>query len=38
VLVPPTGDPLWFGRGMDAAGAQRTVWMQDDAIVGYPDD
>ena len=29
VIVPPAGDPIWFGRGMDAAGAERTVWMSD---------
>jgi ectoine hydrolase len=38
VVVPPTGNPVWFGRGMDAAGAVRTVWMPDADIIGYPDD
>ena len=38
VLVAMAGDPVWFGRGMDAAGAQRTVYMADADIVGYPDD
>jgi ectoine hydrolase len=37
VLVPMTGDPLWWGRGMDAAGARRTVWMADELITGYDD-
>ena len=27
----------WFGRGQDAQGALRTVWMPDDYIIGYPD-
>ena len=37
VVVPPTGNPIWFGRGQDAAGAQRTAWLPDADIVGYPD-
>jgi len=37
VLVPPDGDPLWYGRGQDAAGALRTVCMAEAQIVGYPD-
>ena len=37
VLVPGAGDPVWFGRGMDAAGALRTVWMDEADIVGYAD-
>ena len=24
VVVPPTGDPIWYGRGQDANGAMRT--------------
>ena len=31
------GDPVWFGRGQDANGARRTVFMADGDIVGYPD-
>jgi len=31
------GDPLWMGRAMDAAGARLTVWMPDDAVIGYPE-
>ncbi|MDO6731190.1 ectoine hydrolase DoeA [Marinovum sp. 2_MG-2023] len=32
------GDPVWWGRAMDAQGAQRTVFMeQDDHIRGYDD-
>lgn len=37
VVLPPDGDPLWFGRAQDANGAKRTVFMGHDDIVGYPD-
>lgn len=37
VVVGPEGPPLWWGRGMDAAGARRTVWMGEDHILGYAD-
>ncbi|MHC8508368.1 MAG: ectoine hydrolase DoeA [Rhodospirillales bacterium] len=37
VLVPPSGDPIWYGRYMDNFGARRTVYMADDRIIGYPD-
>jgi ectoine hydrolase len=37
VIVPPDGDPIWYGRGQDANGARRTAWIGEDAIVGYPD-
>jgi ectoine hydrolase len=37
VLLALDGEPLWYGRGMDAFGAKRTVFMDDDQIVGYPD-
>ncbi|MBU2359075.1 MAG: M24 family metallopeptidase [Alphaproteobacteria bacterium] len=37
VLVGRDGPPRWWGRGMDAAGALRTVWMADDLIHGYDD-
>ncbi len=37
VVVPPDGEPVWFGRGQDANGAKRTVWLAHDNIVGYPD-
>jgi ectoine hydrolase len=29
---------LWWGRTMDARGAKRTVYMDTDRIVGYPDE
>ncbi len=41
VVVPPDGAPLWYGRGMDAAGARRTVdarVMPHDHIIGYADE
>jgi ectoine hydrolase len=37
VLLALEGEPVWFGRGQDANGAKRTVFMQQDNIVGYPD-
>ena len=37
VLLPAEGEPVWFGRAQDAAGARRTCFMGDDDIVGYPD-
>ncbi|WP_373356893.1 M24 family metallopeptidase [Pseudoroseicyclus sp. CXY001] len=37
VVVPASGDPLWWGRGMDRAGAKRTIWMADDLILSYED-
>jgi ectoine hydrolase len=38
VIVPPTGDPIWYGRGQDANGAKRTTWLGENDIVGYPDE
>ncbi|MEF2550965.1 ectoine hydrolase DoeA [Aurantimonas sp. A2-1-M11] len=37
VLVPPEGDPIWFGRLQDANGARRTAYIGNDNIVGYAD-
>ena len=37
VLLGLVGDPVWFGRAMDANGAKRTVFMAHDDIVGYAD-
>ena len=37
VVLGHDGDPLWFGRGQDAQGAFRTVFMKDENVVGYPD-
>jgi ectoine hydrolase len=37
VLLAPDGEPVWYGRGQDANGARRTVFMEGDQIIGYPD-
>ncbi|MCV2869065.1 M24 family metallopeptidase [Defluviimonas sp. WL0002] len=37
VILPMEGDPVWWGRSQDANGALRTVWMDDDKIIGYDD-
>ncbi|WP_044042457.1 ectoine hydrolase DoeA [Caballeronia insecticola] len=37
VLLAMEDEPVWYGRGQDANGAKRTVFMRHDNIVGYPD-
>ena len=37
VLVPPDGEPVWYGRGQDANGAKRTAYLSHDNIVPYAD-
>jgi len=37
VLLGLEGEPVWWGRGMDANGARRTAFMGHDNIAGYPD-
>jgi ectoine hydrolase len=37
VLVPPEGEPFWYGRGQDANGAKRTAYLAHDHIIPYPD-
>jgi ectoine hydrolase len=37
VIVPPHGEPLWFGRGQDANGAKRTCYLTHGNIIGYAD-
>lgn len=37
VVVGPTGDPVFWGRRMDANGALRTCYMAEADIIGYPD-
>jgi ectoine hydrolase len=37
VLVGEEGEPLWWGRGMDARGAERTAYLAPQNIVGYAD-
>ena len=36
-LLSMEGEPVWWGRGIDALGARRTVSMDDENIVGYDD-
>ena len=37
VIVLLDQPPIWFGRGIDRAGALRTVYMGDENIIGYED-
>jgi ectoine hydrolase len=38
VILTHEGDPIWWGRAMDALGAKRTVFMESsDSIQGYDD-
>ncbi|MGI9368998.1 MAG: aminopeptidase P family N-terminal domain-containing protein, partial [Ruegeria sp.] len=37
VVLGLSGDPVWWGRVQDANGARRTVWMEDDRVLGYAD-
>ena len=37
VIVGPSGDPVFWGRKMDAMGALRTCYMAEEDIVPYPD-
>jgi Xaa-Pro dipeptidase len=37
VLAADVQEPLWIGRGMDAAGARYTTFLQPENIIGYPD-
>jgi ectoine hydrolase len=37
VIVPPDGEPIWYGRGQDANGAKRTAYLDQGNIIGYPD-
>lgn len=37
VLVPLGDLPIWYGREQDANGAVRTVYMDEENILGYPD-
>ena len=38
VVLTLEGEPVWYGRGMDVNGAKRTVFMQNENIIGYADD
>lgn len=37
VVLPLSGEPVWFGRGQDVQGARRTTWLSEDNMIGYPD-
>ncbi|WP_313353119.1 ectoine hydrolase DoeA [Paracoccus sp. (in: a-proteobacteria)] len=37
VVVPPDGEPIWYGRGQDANGAKLTAYLRHENIIGYPD-
>lgn len=38
VVAADAAQPLWIGRGMDAAGAKYTTFLEPENIIGYPDD
>ena len=37
VILRPAGEPLWWGRNMDAAGARRTAWLSEESLRPYGD-
>lgn len=37
VLIAASGEPIWFGRGIDQPGAMRTCYMDAEHLIGYPD-
>ena len=37
VLLLAEGDPVWWGRAMDANGARRTTYLAEASILGYDD-
>lgn len=37
VIVPPHGQPIWFGRDQDANGARLTSCLTENNILSYPD-
>ncbi|WP_254054962.1 ectoine hydrolase DoeA [Kiloniella sp. EL199] len=37
VIVTLEGEPIWFGRGIDANGAKRTTYLSHENIIEYPD-
>lgn len=38
VIVPADGEPIWWGRIQDVAGAYLTAYMSEGRIHGYPDE
>ena len=37
VILGMDGNPVWWGRMQDANGGRRTVWMEDQNVLGYAD-
>ena len=37
LIVQHDREPIWWGRGIDAPGAVRTTWLDEDNILRYPD-
>ena len=37
LVVRHDHEPIWWGRGIDAPGAVRTTWLDNDNILKYPD-
>ncbi len=37
VIVLPEGEPLWFGRPIDLAGARLTTYLGENSLFSYPD-
>jgi ectoine hydrolase len=37
VIILPEGEPLWFGRPQDVAGARLTSYLGEDSLFSYPD-
>ena len=37
VIIPPHGEPIWYGRGQDANGAKLTAYLSQENIIGYAD-
>lgn len=37
VLLPRDGSPLWVGRPQDANSARMTTWLEEEAILTYPE-
>ncbi len=38
VILTHAGEPLWWGRNMDANGARRTAWLSNDSLRPYGDE
>ena len=38
VILPLAGDPIWWGRPQDKAGAAQTTWISDDNLLGWPEE